>query len=626
MNDLGSQRKRQALLAIGALGVVYGDIGTSPLYALRECFFGHSALAVTRGNVLGILSLVFWSLLIVVTVKYLLVVMRLSNRGEGGIMALLALAFPERGTATGRRALLLGVGLFGAALLYGDGMLTPAVTVLSAIEGLNVATTVFEPYVVPLSVVVLVALFSIQRIGTGRVGGAFGPVMVLWFLCLGALGLRGILLAPEVMAAINPWYAVQFFVQHGWTGFVVLGAVFLVVTGAEALYADMGHFGAGPIRLAWFGLVLPSLYLNYLGQGALLLSNPGAAQNPFYNLAPDWARFPLVLLATAAAVIASQALISGTFSLTMQAVQLGYLPRMAINHTSHEHRGQIYVPVANWGLMVGCVLLVAGFGSSSRLAAAYGIAVTLTMVVTTILFYLAARRLWGWSALGAGAVVACFLVVDVAFTGANLLKIAHGGWVPLLIGGAVFTVMATWQSGRRLLRERLSASVFPLNLLLEDIQQNPPPRVPGTAVFMAGNPQGAPLALTHNLKHNKVLHERNVLLTVSIQDVAHVEAAERLNVEALGHGFHRVTGHYGFMDEPDVPALLDGCSAHGLAMTLNSTTFFLSSETILPTRKPGLARWRKLLFALLARNAQRATSFFRLPANRVVELGMQVEL
>ncbi len=626
MNDIGSQRKRRALLALGALGVVYGDIGTSPLYALRECFFGPSALAVTRGNVLGILSLVFWSLLIVVTVKYLLVVMRLNNKGEGGIMALLALAFPERGTATGRRAALLGVGLFGAALLYGDGMLTPAVTVLSAVEGLNVATTVFEPYVVPISVVVLVALFSIQRIGTGRVGGAFGPVMVIWFLCLGALGLRGILLAPEVLAAINPWYAMQFFVQNGWMGFVVLGSVFLVVTGAEALYADMGHFGAGPIRLAWFSLVLPSLYLNYLGQGALLLSNPGAADNPFYNLAPDWARFPLVFLATAAAVIASQALISGTFSLTMQAVQLGYLPRMAINHTSHEHRGQIYVPVANWGLMVGCVVLVLGFGSSSRLAAAYGIAVTLTMVVTTILFYLAARRLWGWSALGAGAVVACFLVVDVAFTGANLLKIAHGGWVPLLIGGTIFTVMATWQSGRRLLRERLSASVFPLHLLLEDIQQNPPPRVPGTAVFMAGNPQGAPLALTHNLKHNKVLHERNVLLTISIQDVAHVEETERLKVEALGHGFHRVTGHYGFMDEPDVPALLEGCSAHGLAMTLNSTTFFLSSETILPTRKPGLARWRKLLFALLARNAQRATTFFRLPANRVVELGMQVEL
>ena len=626
MNDSGPRLKRRALLALGALGVVYGDIGTSPLYALRECFFGPAALAVTRANVLGILSLVFWSLLIVVTVKYLLVVMRLSNKGEGGIMALLALAFPERGTVTGRRALLLGVGLFGAALLYGDGMLTPAVTVLSAVEGLNVATMVFEPYVLPISVLVLVGLFSIQRVGAGRVGGAFGPVMVVWFLCIGALGTRGIWMAPEVMKAINPWYAIQFFIYHGWTGFVVLGAVFLVVTGAEALYADMGHFGAGPIRLAWFGLVLPSLYLNYLGQGALLLRNAGAADNPFYNLAPAWARFPLVFLATAAAVIASQALISGTFSLTMQAVQLGYLPRMAINHTSHEHRGQIYVPFANWALMVGCVVLVLGFGSSSRLAAAYGIAVTLTMVVTTVLFFLAARRLWGWSALRAGTVVACFLVVDVAFTGANLLKIAHGGWVPLLIGVTIFTVMATWQRGRRLLRERLSASVFSLPLLLEDIRQNPPPRVPGTAVFMAGNPQGAPLALTHNLKHNKVLHERNLLLTISIQDVAHVEVAECLSVETLGQGFHRVTGRYGFMDEPDVPALLEGCAALGLPISLASTTFFLSSETILPSRKPGLARWRKLLFALLSRNAQRATTFFHLPANRVVELGMQVEL
>jgi KUP system potassium uptake protein len=626
MNTELKRRPFSAVLVLGALGVVYGDIGTSPLYALRECFHGPKAPALTPENVIGVLSLITWTLIAVVSVKYLGFVLRAANQGEGGILALLALAVPERHRPSQRNGLLIGLGLYGAAMLYGDGVLTPSLTVLSAVEGLSVVTSFFDPYVVPITVAVLVGLFSIQRHGTGRVGQVFGPVMVLWFVVLAVLGINGLRHAPEVLHAVNPLAALRFAFANGWLAFTVLGSVFLVVTGAEALYADMGHFGRAPIRQAWFALVMPSLLLNYFGQGALLLRDPAAVENPFYTLAPHWARYPLVVLATAAAIIASQALISGVFSLTMQAVQLGYLPRLAVTHTSSEQRGQIYVAKANWTLLVLCVLLVVGFGSSTKLAGAYGIAVSLTMVITTVLFGVAARRMWGWSRMRVGVALAIFLTIELAFCGANLLKLLQGGWVPLVLAGAVFLVMTTWQRGRALLRERLSKSILPLEDFLASVARDRPRRVPGTAIFMSGNPTGAPLALLHNLKHNKVLHERNVLLRIATQESAHVARGERLQVDELSEGFYRVTGHYGFMDEPDVPELLAGCGTLGLKLRLADTTFFLSSESILAGTRPGLAWWRKRLFGVLSRNSQRATAFFRLPANRVVELGMQVEL
>lgn len=626
MNTELKRRPFSAALVLGALGVVYGDIGTSPLYALRECFHGSGAPALTPANVLGVLSLITWTLITVVSVKYLGFVLRAANQGEGGILALLALAVPERYRPIRRNGLLIGLGLYGAAMLYGDGVLTPALTVLSAVEGLSVVTSFFDPYVVPITVAVLVGLFSIQRHGTGRVGQIFGPVMVFWFLVLAVLGVNGLRHAPEVLLAVNPYHAIRFAVANGWLSFTVLGSVFLVVTGAEALYADMGHFGRAPISQTWFALVMPALLLNYFGQGALLLRDATTVENPFYNLAPHWARYPLVALATAAAIIASQALISGVFSLTMQAVQLGYLPRIAITHTSSEQRGQIYVAKANWSLLVLCVMLVVGFGSSTKLAGAYGIAVSLTMVITTILFGVAARQLWGWSRLRVGVGLTVFLGIELAFCGANLLKVFNGGWVPLVLAGVVFLVMTTWQRGRALLRERLSKSILPLEDFLAGVAHNRPRRVPGTAIFMSSNPQGTPLALLHNLKHNKVLHERNVLLSIATQESAHVAPEMRLQVDELPEGFFRVTGRYGFMDAPNVPELLSDCGVRGLKIRLSETTFFLSSESILSGRGPGMAWWRKRLFGVLSRNSQRATAFFRLPANRVVELGMQVEL
>jgi KUP system potassium uptake protein len=613
-------------LMVAALGVVYGDIGTSPLYALRECFHGDHAIAPTRGNVLGVVSLILWSLLIIVSIKYLMFVMRANHKGEGGILTLLSLAFPNRYARTRLRRILIGLGVFGAALLYGDGIITPAVSVLSAVEGLNVATSFFEPYVIPITVAILVGLFSFQHIGTGQVGSIFGRITFLWFIAIAILGVRGIIQSPEILVAINPVHGFRFFAENGAASFIVLGAVFLAVTGAEALYADMGAFGVGPIRLAWFALVLPALVLNYLGQGGLLLHDPTAARNPFYYLAPAWALYPMVILATLAAVIASQALISGTFSLTMQAIQLGYFPRMEIRHTSSDKRGQIYLPHVNWALMLACIGLVLGFRSSSALAAAYGIAVTLTMVITTILFYLAARRLWKWSAWKAGLLCGSFLLLELAFCGANFLKVAHGGWFPLVIGAAVYTLMSTWRTGRRLLRERLENSFLPFQLFLEDVLRNPPLRVAGTAVFMSGNSEGTPLALLHNLKHNKVLHRRIIILTIAADEIPHVDPGQRIKVESAQEGFYRVTGHYGFMEEPNVPQLLEACKEHGLEVRTEEATYFLSRETILATKHPGMAIWRERLFALLSRNAQPATAFFGLPANRVVELGMQVEL
>ena len=617
-----------AATALAALGVVYGDIGTSPLYALRTCFNPETGVSATHDNVLGILSLIFWSLILIVSVKYLVFVLRADNRGEGGILALMALAFPERSKESSTRTawVLIAFGLFGAALLYGDGLITPAISVLGAMEGLEVATPALKPYVVPVTIIVLIGLFCVQRVGTGGVGRVFGWVMLLWFTTLAVLGFKQIFHTPEVLQCVNPTYAWRFFTENGLRGFHQLGAVFLVLTGAEALYADMGHFGKKPIRMAWFGLVLPALFINYLGQGALVLDTPEAASNPFYRLAPSWALYPLVALATAAAVIASQALISGSFSLTMQAVQLGYMPRVAIEHTSSSARGQIYIPWVNWGLMIACIGLVLGFRSSDNLASAYGIAVVLTMIITTLLFYFTARRLWKWNLFPTAALCAVFLAAELAFLSANLVKIQHGGWFPLTIGVIGFTIMSTWKTGRNRLRQRLVNSLLPIEDFLKDVAESKPQRVSGTAIFLAGNPDGTPAALTHNFKHNKIIHKRVVLLTILIEEIPFVETERRVEVADLGEGFFRVIGRYGFMEEPDALEILKLCKPHGLNFREMETTFFLSRETIISSERRGLARWRKRLFALLSRNAQPANAYFRLPPNRVVELGLQVEI
>ncbi len=615
-----------ALLTLGAIGVVYGDIGTSPLYALRECFHGIHGVAPTHDNVLGVLSLIFWSLTLIISIKYILFVMRADNNGEGGILALLALVAQSPDAKRKSRAMLVALGLFGAALLYGDGMITPAISVLGAVEGLDVATHVFEPYIVPITLVILVALFMIQSRGTASVGLLFGPIMVVWFVTIAGLGLSWVVREPRVLVAFSPLHAVTFFGANGWKGFVVLGSVFLVVTGGEALYADMGHFGRKPIRLAWFTLVLPALFLNYLGQGAMLLSNPATASSPFYLMAPRWALYPLVVLAMMAAIIASQALISGAFSLTRQAIQLGYSPRLDITYTSSQHQGQIYIPQVNWGLMIATLGLVVGFKTSSALAAAYGMAVTLTMLITTMLAYLVARGSWGVRRSIAGSLAALFLTIELGFFGANLTKIAHGGWFPLVIGAIVYTGLSTWKRGRALLATRMRERLYPFDRFLQDIEAYPPQRVAGTAIFMTSNLQGTPPTLLHNLQHNKVLHERVLLLTVVTSDVPHVGPDQRTEVAPLGQGFYRLTLRYGFMEEPDVPDALREASERGFPIDLADTTFFLGVETLLATRRPGLPLWRERLFVLIARNAVRANSFFKIPPDRVVELGMQVEL
>jgi KUP system potassium uptake protein len=615
-----------AVMALGALGVVYGDIGTSPLYALRECFAGTHTIEPSRANVLGILSLIFWSLLLIVSLKYLGILILATNKGEGGILALMALAFPKE-TGGRRRAALVGLGVFGAALLYGDGMITPAVTVLSAMEGLKIAAPGSSHYVVPLTVVTLVGLFAAQNRGTGRVGAVFGPIMVVWFIAMGILGIRGILKAPQVLLSFNPLLGLDFLLHTGWKGFVLLGAVFLVLTGAEALYADVGHFGSRPIRLAWFLLVLPGLFLNYLGQGALVLSDPTTVENPFFLLAPPWALYPLVGLSTAAGVIASQALISGAYSLTIQAIQLGYLPRMLVKHTSSLERGQIYLPHINWVLMLACIGLVIGFESSTNMAAAYGIAVTLTMISTTTLFYFASRRIWNWSSWRAGLVCGLFLLIEGSFCTANLVKVRYGGWFPLVMGLAIFLLMATWKTGRQLVWNKLRPGALPLQMFLDDLAGNQSlPRVPGTAFFMTANPESTPIALLHNIKHNKVIHQRNVVLTITTDEVPQVDPAKRIQLEDLGAGFHRMIAHYGFMEEPNVPELLALTPFDGEVVKIHKATFFLSRESIIPHKSRSMTRWRQWLFAVMARNAQPASSFYRIPPNRVVELGMQVEL
>ncbi|NOJ82075.1 potassium transporter Kup [Myxococcus xanthus] len=620
--------KRSALLALGALGIVYGDIGTSPLYALRECFTGVHGIPPTPANVLGVLSLIFWSLIIVVSVKYLLLVMKADNRGEGGILAMMALVMQrQRAQPSHRpRPMLITLGIFGAALLYGDGIITPAITVLSAVEGLHVATPVFDPYVIPIALVILVGLFLVQRHGTADIGAVFGPVMCVWFLTLAGLGVKELVHNPAVLGALSPWHAVELFRHNHLHGFLVLGGVFLVVTGCEALYADMGHFGRKPIQLAWFSMVLPALMLNYLGQGALLLRDASAARNPFFLLAPSWLLYPLVALATVAGVIASQALIAGVFSLTRQAMQLGYSPRMEVVHTSAEEMGQIYLPGLNWALLVGVVALVLGFRSSSALASAYGIAVSTAMVITTLMAYVVARELWGVRRWVAIPVVGLFLTVELAFFGANAVKVADGGWFPLLMAVVVFTLMTTWKRGRDILAAKLRASSIPLKVLLGSFGDHPPVRVPGTAIFMTGNAEGTPPALLHNLKHNKVLHEQVVLLTILSEELPHVPPGERVEVEPLEQGFVRVVARYGFMENPGIPDVLKRCREKGLQFQLMGTSFFLGRETLIPTKRPGMAVWREALFAWMSRNARSATSYFRIPPNRVVELGAQVEL
>jgi len=619
---------RMLALALAALGVVYGDIGTSPLYALKSCFSLHGGVAATHANVLGLLSLIFWSLILIVSVKYLAVVMRADNRGEGGILSLLALAVPMRAQAAPKKMvwLLVSLGVCGAAFLYGEGLITPAISVLSAVEGLEVATPALKSYVVPVTLVLLIGLFSVQRAGTGSVGSVFGWVMVVWFGTMAVLGLGQILKSPEVFKAINPYYGWNFLHVNGLKGFHQLGAVFLVVTGVEALYADMGHFGRKPIRFAWFSFVLPALFLNYLGQGALVLNEPATASNPFFHMAPEWLLYPLVILASSAAIIASQALISGAYSLTMQAMQLGYIPRLAIEHTSSSTRGQIYIAWVNWGLLIGCISLVLGFRTSDNLAAAYGLSVVLTMCITTALLFVVARRNWGWHPARAVIVCAVLLSIELSFLAANLAKLTHGGWLPLTVGAIGFTLMATWKTGRSRLRQRLVRSMLPIEDFLRDVAESNPHRVPGTAVFLAGNPDGTPAALTHNFKHNKILHKRVVLLTILIEEIPYVDQSERVTVTDLGHDFYRVIGRYGFMEEPNAPEILKLCKPQGLNFREMETTFFLSRETIIPSERRGLARWRKRLFALLARNAQPANAYFRLPPNRVVELGLQIEI
>jgi KUP system potassium uptake protein len=626
---------RRALLplTLTAIGVVYGDIGTSPLYTIRECFFGEHGVAPTEENILGVLSLVIYALFVIVSVKYIAIVMRADNQGEGGILALTAL-LPARNNGSSDRGIegllsrpmLVLLGIFGAALLYGDGMITPAISVLSAVEGLRVATPVFAPYIVPISVMILILLFVVQKFGTHRVGALFGPVMVIWFITLSILGLRWIVRSPSVLAAFNPLHALTFFREHGWQGFTVLGSVFLAVTGGEALYADMGHFGRKPIRFAWFSLVLPALLLNYFGQGALLLNNPEAARQPFFLLAPEWALYPLVALATFAAIIASQALISGAFSLTRQAIQLGYAPRLDIEHTSSEEMGQIYVPQLNLALAVATILIVIGFRSSSALAAAYGIAVTMTMVITAILLHVVATERWKWPLPLALSVTAIFLSIDLAFFGANLLKILHGGWLPLAIGAVIFTLMTTWKTGRRIIAERLNARAFPLERFVAGVTAEPPIRVPGAAVFMTAQARGTPPALLHNLRYNKILHEQVIVLSVLTTQVPHMAAKDQLSVETFGEGVYNVRIRYGFMQDPNVPESLSRARELGLEFDASDVTYFLGRETIVVTKRPGMAMWREKLFVLMARNAGRATAYFQLPLERVVEIGVHVEM
>jgi KUP system potassium uptake protein len=616
-----------AKLSLGALGVVYGDIGTSPLYAIKECFHSTHAVSVHHDNVLGVLSLVVWTLFLVVVIKYLTFIMRADNRGEGGILALSALLF-GRGSDEKKLWVMFPVllGLFGAGLLYGESIITPAISILGAMEGLGVATHKLEPLILPITVGILIVLFLVQRFGTRRIGSVFGWIMLVWFIAIGVAGTVAIAQHPAVLEALNPYHAIRFFIGNGLTGFLLLGSVVLVVTGAEALYADMGHFGRLPIRAAWYAIALPGLLLNYFGQGAVMLSSADPPENPFYALAPGPWLYPMVVIATLAAIIASQALISGVFSLTRAAVQLGFFPRVRVIHTSGETEGQVYIPEINWMMMVGCVALAVGFGSSSALAAAYGIAVTATMAITSCLFFGVAVTRWGWSRLVAGTLVASFLIVDLSLLSANLVKIGEGGWFPLSLGALVFIVMTTWRRGRRELAARFAEATLPTEMFLEDLKVNPLHRVRGTAVVMSSTAGGIPPVLLHHVKHNQVLHQQVVLLSIQSADVPEVPRDEELDVVALGQGFFQVMARVGFMQTPNVPRLLARCKAHGIEAERDRTSYFLGRETLLVSGRSKMARWRKAMFAFLSRNARPATAFFHLPPGRVVELGAQIEL
>jgi KUP system potassium uptake protein len=620
--------RRLAILTLTALGVVYGDIGTSPLYTMRETFNPEYGLSATPETVYGILSLVFWSLVLVVVVKYLVFILRADNQGEGGVLAMLALVLQRKHRADDRRlrAVLIILGVFGTALLYGDGVITPAISVLGAMEGLEIATPRLQPFVVSATVAVLLALFLVQKRGTAGIGKAFGPITLAWFLVIGTLGLVEVTRAPGIFAAMNPWHGVRFFALHGSRGFHVLGAVFLAVTGAEALYADIGHFGKKPIRLAFFALVLPALLLNYFGQGALLLRQPAAIANPFYLLAPRWFLYPLLVIATMAAIVASQALISGAFSLARQSVQLGFSPRLTIVHTSEKEYGQIYVPEINAVLMLGTIAIVLGFRSSGALGAAYGIAVTGTMAITTLLFAVVARTRWQWPLWRVLALAAFFLTFDLAFLGANALKIERGGWVPLVIALGILILMTTWKRGREILATLMHQASMPLDMLLGGLDTKGIPRVGGTAVFLTSDQEGAPVVLLHHLKHNKVLHRQVVLLSILSADVPEVDDAARMQVAPLEHGFFRIVATYGFMETPNVPAILAAAEVHGIRARPLETTYYLGRERIIASGPARMMRWRKTLFGFMARNARSATEFFGIPPNRVVELGAQIEL
>jgi len=627
MAEINRENKENWLvnLAIPALGVVFGDIGTSPLYTLRECL-NASVPDPAEPAVLGVLSLIFWAILTVVSLKYVWFVMRADNHGEGGILALLALALRSAGHNPRTRWLLMTCGLFGAALFYGDGMITPAISVLSAVEGLEIALPASKPYVIPLTLAVLIALFAVQHRGTTSIGRYFGPVMLLWFLILGAAGLIHVVAQPRVLSALNPVHAIDYVITHGYRALVILGAVVLAVTGAEALYADMGHFGARPIRAAWFYLVLPALVLNYFGQGALVLITPDTAKSPFFHMFPAWAQLPMVGLATSATIIASQAVISGAYSLTQQAFQLGYLPRMEVVHTSAAERGQIYLPGVNWLLLLAIIGLVLGFRSSSKLASAYGIAVTGTMLMTTMLLSVVARRHWQWNIVYTALLVGVFLIVDGLFFSATLLKVIKGGWIPLAVGIGVYTAMATWRKGGEILRKKLERQRRSLEDFVTTTANNIPQRVPGTAVFLASPGDKMPHALMDNVRHNKILHERVIVLSILVTDRPRVARKDRCTVRPLDHGFYQISAQYGFMEIPDVPKLLNECRPLGLQVDLNDTTFFLSRLRVIPTRTPGMVFWRERLFALMLKNAAHATDFYRIPNSRVMELGLRLEI
>ena len=620
--------KRLAILTLTALGVVYGDIGTSPLYALQECFKAEYGLLPTAANVYGVLSLIVWSLISIVAIKYIVFIMRADNNGEGGILALLALVFREEredGMSKSRLAFYTVLGLFGAALLYGDGIITPAISVLGAMEGLKVGAPSIEHFVVPATLIILFVLFLFQKHGTAKVGVVFGPVMMTWFVTIAVLGVLELQRDPQILSAINPVYAVRFLATNGMKAFYLLGAVVLAVTGAEALYADMGHFGRKPIRTAWFWMVLPALLLNYFGQGALMLRDPSAAVNPFYNLAPDFFFVPLLVLATLAAIVASQALISGAFSITQQCVQLGFSPRVTIIHTSKTESGQIYIPEVNRLLMLGCLAVVLYFGSVSKLGAAYGIAVTGTMAITTILFHVIARSRWNWSPLKAGALSGAFLCIDLAFLSSNATKIGHGGWVPLVLGLVLFTLMTTWKRGRTLLRGLLEARSLPIADFVKSLEHGGPVRVKGTAIFMTSESEGTPVVLLHHLKHNRVLHEKVILLSVVSQQVPEVPSNERITVIPLAQGFYRVRASYGFMESPNVEDIRARLVDAGIKTRSMDTSYYLGREQLIPVGRDGMSKWRKQIFAFMARNSQSATQYFGIPPNRVVELGTQIE-